>query len=136
MCCPAIPQTRALRRASLCRGPPIIARQRGLILRPRSFAKHFRHDKNEHGSTQSASAKEINQGITGGSKHRRDQKCEHKCEWVIVKLFRLAFPGAETARDKEDQADEQNQANSAAADDRSAQVKPAATEQQEQNHHE
>src|ERR1039457_1650886 len=81
MRCPAIPQTRALRRASLCRRPLIIARQRGLILRPRSFAKHFRHDKNEHGSTQPASAKEINQGITGSGKHRRDQKCKHKCEW-------------------------------------------------------
>jgi hypothetical protein len=48
---------------------------------------------------------------------------------------RSAFPGAETARKEDDQADQQDQAESAAADDRSAQVKPAATEQQEQNHH-
>jgi hypothetical protein len=41
------------------------------ILWPDSFAEHFCHDENQHGSAQSASEKKINQGVTGGGKHRR-----------------------------------------------------------------
>jgi hypothetical protein len=47
-----------------------------------------------------------------------------------------AFPGAESAHEKEDQADQQQQAKPAAADDGPTKVKPAATEQEKQNHHE
>jgi hypothetical protein len=39
---------------------------------PDSFAEHFCHDENQHGSAQSASEKEINQGITGGRKYGGD----------------------------------------------------------------
>jgi hypothetical protein len=42
---------------------------------------------------------------------------------------------AETALKIDEQADQQNQAESAAADDGSTKVKSTATEQQQQNHH-
>jgi hypothetical protein len=48
---------------------------------------------------------------------------------------RSAFGGAETAHEKDDQADEQDQAQPAAADEGSTQIKTAAPEQQEQKHH-
>jgi hypothetical protein len=47
-----------------------------------------------------------------------------------------AFRGAESARQKDDKAYQQNQAKSAAADDGTAKVKPAAAEQEKQNNHE
>ncbi|MGD1087395.1 MAG: hypothetical protein ABR955_01535 [Verrucomicrobiota bacterium] len=47
-----------------------------------------------------------------------------------------AFRGAESAREKDDKAYQQNQAKPAAADDGTAKVKPAATEQEKQNNHE
>jgi hypothetical protein len=49
---------------------------------------------------------------------------------------RLAFRGAESACEIDDQADEQNHAKSAAADDGTTQVKPTTTEQEKQNHNE
>jgi hypothetical protein len=44
--------------------------------------------------------------------------------------------GAESAHDKDDQANQQNQAKPAAADDRPAKVKSAAAKQEEKNQHE
>ena len=46
------------------------------------------------------------------------------------------FRGAKSACEIDDQADEQNQAQSAAADDGSTEIKPATTEQEKQNHYE
>jgi hypothetical protein len=46
-----------------------------------------------------------------------------------------AFRGAESAREKDDKAYQQKQANPAAADDRTAKVKPAAAEQEKKNNH-
>jgi hypothetical protein len=46
---------------------------------------------------------------------------------------RSAFRGAESAREKDDKAYQQNQAKRAAADDGAAKVKPAPAEQEEQN---
>jgi hypothetical protein len=42
---------------------------------------------------------------------------------------------AESAQGKDDQADQQNQANPAAADGWTSEVKPAAAEQKEQDNH-
>jgi len=42
-------------------------------------------------------------------------------------------PAAEAARGEDDEADHQNEAKCAAANDRTAEVKSAATEQEEQN---
>jgi hypothetical protein len=47
-----------------------------------------------------------------------------------------ASPGAESAHDKDNKADQQHQAKSAAADDGATKVKPAATEQEKQNYDE
>jgi hypothetical protein len=49
---------------------------------------------------------------------------------------RLAFRVAESAREIDDKADQQNQAKPAAADGRTPKVKPAAAEQDEKNNHE
>ena len=46
------------------------------------------------------------------------------------------FPGDESTREKDFQAEDQDHAEFAAADDGAAQEKPAAAEQQEQNHDE
>ncbi len=46
-----------------------------------------------------------------------------------------AFRAAEAAHEIDDQTDQQHQSKSAAADGRAAKVKPAATEQEKQNHH-
>jgi hypothetical protein len=43
---------------------------------------------------------------------------------------------AETAHDKDDQANQQNQAKPAAADDGTTKVKPATTKQEKKNKHE
>jgi hypothetical protein len=45
-----------------------------------------------------------------------------------------AFRTAESARDKDDEANQQNQAKPAAADDGTAKIKPAAAEQEEKNY--
>ena len=59
---------------------------------------------------------------------------------VPLKFARLeilsAFRGAESAHEKDDKAYQQNQAKPAAADDGATKVKPAAAEQEKQNHHE
>jgi hypothetical protein len=47
-----------------------------------------------------------------------------------------AFLGAESAHDKDNQAYQQHQAKPAAADDGTANVKPAASKQEKQNYHE
>ena len=47
-----------------------------------------------------------------------------------------AFRAAESSREIDDKSDQQNQAKSATADDWAAKVKPAAAEQEKQNHHE
>jgi len=44
-----------------------------------------------------------------------------------------AFRAAESAREKDDKANQQNQAKPAAADDGTAEIKPAAAEQKKQN---
>jgi len=44
-----------------------------------------------------------------------------------------SFPGAETAKQKYDEANQQDQANSAAAIDGAAKVKSAAAEQEKKN---
>jgi hypothetical protein len=44
-----------------------------------------------------------------------------------------AFLGAESAREKDDKANQQNQAKPAAADDGAAKIKPTAAEQEKQN---
>jgi hypothetical protein len=49
------------------------------------------------------------------------------------RTFRLTFRGAESAREIDDETDQQNQAKAAAADDGTAKVKPAAAEQEKQN---
>jgi hypothetical protein len=46
------------------------------------------------------------------------------------------FRGAESTREPDDKAYQQNQAKPAAADGRTAKVKPATTEQEKQNNHE
>jgi hypothetical protein len=46
------------------------------------------------------------------------------------------FRAAESAREKDDKANQQNQAKAAAADDGTAKIKPAAAEQEKQNNHE
>jgi len=46
----------------------------------------------------------------------------------------LAFRGAESTREKDDKAYQQNQAKPAAADDGTAKIKPTTTEQEKQNH--
>ena len=46
----------------------------------------------------------------------------------------LTFRAAESAREKDDKAYQQNQAKPAAADDGTAEVKPATTKQEKQNH--
>jgi hypothetical protein len=46
---------------------------------------------------------------------------------------RSVFRGAESAREKNDKANQENQANPAAADDGTAKIKPAAAEQEEKN---
>jgi hypothetical protein len=48
----------------------------------------------------------------------------------------LGFQAAESAREINDEADEQNQAKAAAADDGTPKVKSAAAEQEKQNNHE
>jgi len=53
-----------------------------------------------------------------------------------VSRQRLASRAAESARDIDDKADQQNQAKAAAADDGTTKVKPAATEQEKQNNYE
>jgi hypothetical protein len=45
-----------------------------------------------------------------------------------------AFRGAESAREKDNKANQQNQAKPAAADDGTAEVKSAAAKQEKQNH--
>jgi hypothetical protein len=47
----------------------------------------------------------------------------------------LTFRAAESAHAIDNKAYEQNQAQPAAADDRTAKVKPTATEQEKQNNH-
>jgi DNA-binding transcriptional regulator of glucitol operon len=47
-----------------------------------------------------------------------------------------AFRGAESAHEIDDKAYQQNQADPAAANDGTTKVKPAAAEQEKQNHHE
>ena len=49
---------------------------------------------------------------------------------------RLSFRAAKSAHAIDDEADQKNQAKPAAADDRSAQIKSAATEQEKQHNHE
>jgi hypothetical protein len=44
-----------------------------------------------------------------------------------------AFRAAESAREKDDKANQQNQANPAAADDGPAKIEPAAANQEEKN---
>jgi Sec-independent protein translocase protein TatA len=46
-----------------------------------------------------------------------------------------AFRAAESAREKDDKANQQNQAKPAAADDGPAKIKPAAAKQEEKNNH-
>jgi hypothetical protein len=48
----------------------------------------------------------------------------------------LFVPRAESAQEIDNEAYQQNQAKPAAADDGTAKVKPAAAEQEKQNHHE
>ena len=50
-------------------------------------------------------------------------------DWQLM----LAFRTAESAREIDDEAYQQDQANSAAADDGTAKVKPAAAEQKKKN---
>jgi hypothetical protein len=50
------------------------------------------------------------------------------------RTFLLTFRGAESTRDPDDKAYQQKQAKPAAADDRTAKIKPASTEQEKQNH--
>jgi hypothetical protein len=45
-----------------------------------------------------------------------------------------AFRASESAREKDDKANQQNQAKPAAADDRTAKIKPAAADQEEKNY--
>jgi len=47
-----------------------------------------------------------------------------------------AFRGAESAHEKDDKAYQQNQAKPSAADHGTTKIKPAAAEQEKQNHHE
>jgi hypothetical protein len=56
--------------------------------------------------------------------------------FVFVPAGASVFPSAESAHEKENQAYHQNQAKPAAADDGTAKIKPAAAEQEKQNHHE
>jgi len=62
---------------------------------------------------------------------------QYESQWRPSKKFaarRLSvFRGAESAREKDDKANQQNQAKRAAADDGTAKIKPAATEQEEKN---
>jgi hypothetical protein len=58
-------------------------------------------------------------------------QCRPSKKFVARRLSALRV--AESAREKDDQANQQNQAKSAAADDGAAKIKPAATEQEEKN---
>jgi hypothetical protein len=48
----------------------------------------------------------------------------------------LAFRTAKSAREIDDETDQQNQAKPAAADDGTAKIKSSAAEQEQQDHHE
>ena len=54
----------------------------------------------------------------------------------MTRATRLGFRAAESAHDIDDKADQQNQAKPSAADNRATKVKPAAAEQEKQNHNE
>ena len=53
----------------------------------------------------------------------------------FYRIVLLTFRGAESAHKKDDKAYQQNQAKSAAADDGTAKVKPAAAKQEKQDNY-
>jgi len=66
-------------------------------------------------------------------------RIESKFRLIIsppAKTGGLAFQASKSACKINDEANQQNQAKAAAADDRAAQIKPAAAEQEKQDHHE
>ena len=75
---------------------------------------------------------------TGLPPCRVEFRCAEKARRyaALIRPARLWVSRAESAHEIDDQAYQQNQAKPAAADDRTAKVKPAAAEQEKQNHQE
>jgi hypothetical protein len=59
----------------------------------------------------------------------RSSSSQSRAEFRLLPAILSAFRAAESAREKDDKANQQNQAKPAAADDGTAEVKPAAAEQ-------
>ena len=68
--------------------------------------------------------------------NRRKFLPPRRAAFAFVPARGSAFPGAESAHEKNDQADQQQQPNPAPADDGTAKVKSAAAEQEKQNNYE